>query len=228
MAKTARAVSKRRLTRPSFHTLVKHYQQDLEKSLQAADPDERGRARQRTLSPYHLAHLQRCFGKRPLTSIDTAAATDYAMRRREAGEADDVVDDELRALSRLLTFAVKQGWLQQCPTIWLVPRPRPALTPVYRPLRDEAFPRRRWFGHTPVPSTGSLPSKGKAQRRGYLERPYGPDSAVPMDTLRKLAAAFEHENPGKLRGRLNDAFPGLNASSKTIYTAVGKIRSSSR
>ena len=161
MAKTARAVPKRRPSSPSFPALVKRYQDEIERGLQAADHIERHRTLQRTLNPYHLAHLQRFFGKRPLTSIDTAATTEYAMRRLEAGEERDIVDEELRGLSRLLTFAVELGWLDRHPAIYFVPRPRPASA--RRDLRPA-----RWFRHaSPTPSTprGGA-TQGASRRRG--------------------------------------------------------------
>jgi hypothetical protein len=223
MVKTARVVRKHHPTRPGFPTLVKRYQEDFEKRLQAATADrmEHLRVLQCTLHPYHVAHLQEFFGRRALASIDTEAATAYAIRRRRAGESDDVVDDELRVLARLLDFAVELGWLQRRPSIWFVPRPRPV-------LQSGAAPRRPLFRGqpvTPAPSNAPAAAKGKKQRREYLTKPHGPDGVVPMETLKQLRADFKKETPEKLTERLNGVFPGLAATRFAVRRALDDIES---
>jgi hypothetical protein len=166
MAKAARAVPKRPPRRPSFPALVKRYQDELDRGLQAADHVERHRALQKTLSPYALAHLQGFFGKHRLESIDTKATTTYAMRRLGAGKDPDLVDGELKALSRLLMFAVEHGWLERHPTIHFVPRPRPARI-------DLGQRPQRWFGTSSVqiPAQPNVASRmTRAERDDIWER----------------------------------------------------------
>jgi hypothetical protein len=102
---------------PRYEDIVQEYQRDYQSRMASADPEERHRALQTTLSGFDLEHLQRSFGRLPIASIQSPMIVKYAVRRQEKGASIPTVNHELETLVKLLRFAVRAGKLETFPRV---------------------------------------------------------------------------------------------------------------
>lgn len=98
-----------------------------------------------------LARLRLFFRRRPVAAIDVADGRAYALQREQAGAPPGTINEELKTLARMLTFAVRAGMLQQCP----------AFEFLRDPAREELWLREReLMMRPPVATRGEPVSRG--------------------------------------------------------------------